>query len=205
MDKLYIFPYSGSGLEVLDCIDDVSQVVFISDNPEHVGQQFHGVPIISFDEFQTISSPRLICVHGSTSSYKNRLEVLKKFSNTVNWQTVIHPKAIVSRYATIGKNVFIAAGVSIGPNTIIEDHVIILANATIHHDSCIGSGSIICGNTLIAGNVTIGNEVYVGAGVTVKNGIELGSGSLIGMGSNVLSSIGTNEVWYGNPAKRKAL
>lgn len=205
MDKLYIFPYSGSGLEVLDCIDDPTQVVFVSDNPEHIGHQFHGVPVISFDEFQTISFPRLICVHGSTSSYKNRLEVLKKFGGNINWQTVIHPQAIISNYATIGKNVFIAAGASIGPNTVIEDHVIILANATVHHDIRIGSGSIICGNTLIAGNVTICGEVYVGAGATVKNGIELGSGSLIGMGSCVLCSVGTNEVWYGNPAKRKPL
>ncbi len=202
MDKLYIFPYSGSGLEVLDCLNDPSNVVFVSDNPEHIGQNFHGVPVISGAEFQQIDSPRLISVHGSTASYQNRLELIKRFGNSVLWQTIIHPSAVVSKYAVIGKNVFISAGVSIGPNAIIDDHVIILANSTIHHDTHIGNGSIVCGNVLVAGNVEVGSQVYIGAGSNIKNGISIGSDSLIGMGSTVLGSVGNAEVWFGNPAKK---
>ncbi|MNU66700.1 putative acetyltransferase EpsM [compost metagenome] len=203
MDKLYIFPYSGSGLEVLDCLDDVSNVVFVSDNPDHIGQNFHGAPVISGDTFKKGTTPRLIAVHGSAASYQNRLELIQRFGNDVSWETIIHPGAIVSKYATIGKNVFISAGVSIGPNVIIDDHVIILANSTIHHDTHIGTGSIICGNVLVAGNVAIGSQVYIGAGSNIKNGINIGSNSLIGMGSTVLGSVGNAEVWFGNPAKRK--
>lgn len=202
MDKLYIFPYSGSGLEVLDCIDDPSNIVFVSDNQEHIGQNFHGVPVISGNEFQKVSTPHLITVHGSVASYQNRLEIIQRFGSVL-WETVIHPSAVVSKYATIGKNVFISAGVSIGPNATIDDHVIILANSTVHHDSHIGTGSIICGNVLVAGNVKIGKQVYVGAGSTIKNGITIDSNSLIGMGSTVLNSIGEDEVWYGNPAKKR--
>lgn len=205
MDKLYIFPYSGSGLEVLDCLDDVSNVVFVSDNPEHIGQSFHGVAVISGEEFQKTNSPRLISVHGSAASHRNRLQLIQRFGTSVLWETIIHPGAVVSKYATIGKNVFISAGVSIGPNAVIEDHVIILANATIHHDSHIGTGSIVCGNVLVAGNVEIGSQVYIGASSNIKNGISIGSQALIGMGSTVLSSVGSAEVWYGNPAKRKTL
>lgn len=203
MDKLYIFPYSGSGLEVLDCLNDSSRVIFVSDNPEHIGQNFHGVPVISGTEFQHIDSPRLVSVHGSAASYQNRLGLIQKFGNGVLWQTVIHPSAVVSKYATIGKNVFISAGVSIGPNAIIDDHIIILANSTIHHDTHIGTGSIVCGNVLVAGNVEIGSQVYIGAGSNIKNGISIGSDSLIGMGSTVLASVGNAEMWFGNPAKKK--
>lgn len=203
MDKLYIFPYSGSGLEVLDCLDDVSNVIFVSDNPNHIGQNFHGVPVISGEEFQKVSSPRLISVHGSTASYQDRLKLIQRFGKNVLWETIIHPSAVVSKYATIGKNVFISAGVSIGPNAIIDDHVIILANTTIHHDAHIGTGSIICGNVLVAGNVEVEAGVYIGAGSNIKNGISIGSQALIGMGSTLLSSVGNGEVWYGNPAKRK--
>lgn len=203
MDKLYIFPYSGSGLEVLDCLDHVSNVVFVSDNPEQIGKTFHTVPIISANEFQKINSPRLISVHGSVASYQKRLELIQRFNSDVLWQTIIHPSAVISKYATIGKNVFISAGVSIGPNAIIDDHVIILANSTVHHDSHIGTGSIICGNVLVAGNVEVGSLVYIGAGSNIKNGIKIGSHSLIGMGSTVLSAVGNAEVWFGNPAKKK--
>lgn len=203
MDKLYIFPYSGSALEVLDCIEDTSQVVFVSDNPEHIGRQVHGIPVIARSELQQIASPNLISVHGSAASYQNRRTLIEQFDGKVSWQTVIHPSAVISKYASIGKNVFISAGVSVGPNAVIEDHVIILANATVHHDSRIGSGSIVCGNVLIAGNVEIGSGVYIGAGSTLKNGIQVGTGSLIGMGSVVLSSVGDSEVWFGNPAKKR--
>ncbi|WP_300662161.1 NeuD/PglB/VioB family sugar acetyltransferase [Fluviicola sp.] len=203
MDKLYIFPYSGSGLEVLDCLDDISNVIFVSDNPEHIGQSFHGVPVISGEELQKTDPSRLITVHGSAASYQNRLELIQRFGKNVSWETIIHPSAVISKYASIGKNVFISAGVSIGPNVVVDDHAIILANATIHHDSHIGTGSIICGNVLVAGNVEIESQVYIGAGSSIKNGITIGSGSLIGMGSIVLNSVGTAEVWFGNPAKRK--
>ncbi len=203
MNKLYIFPYSGSGLEALDCLEDHSNVVFVSDNPDHIDQHFHGVPVISGDEFKKIDSPHLISVHGSAASYQNRLELINRFGSSIQWETLIHPSAVVSKYATIGKNVFISAGVSIGPNAVIEDHVIVLANSTIHHDTRIGTGSIICGNVLLAGNVEVGSQVYIGAGSTIKNGINVGSGSLIGMGSTVLLSIAKNEIWYGNPAKKR--
>lgn len=203
MDKLYIFPYSGSGLEVLDCIADSSQVVFVSDNPEYIGQDVHGIPVIARSEFQQIASPNLICVHGSAASFQKRLELIDQFDGKVSWQTVIHPSAVISKYASIGKNVFIAAGVSVGPNAVIEDHVILLANSTVHHDSRIGAGSIVCGNVLVAGNVELGSGVYIGAGSTIKNGIRIGTGSLVGMGSVVLSSVGDLEVWFGNPAKKR--
>lgn len=201
MHKLAIFPYSGSGLEVLDCLSETENILFLSDNPEHIGQHFQGIPILARSAFQN-DSDRLIAVHGSTASYRNRLQVISELVENTTWETVIHPSAVVSKYASIGKNVFISAGVSIGPNVVIEDHVMILANATIHHDTHIGSGSIICGNVLVAGNVILERQVYVGAGSTIKNGLTIGSNALIGMGSVLLQPVGENEVWYGNPAKK---
>lgn len=201
MHNLVIFPYSGSGLEVLDCLSSTENVRFLSDNPEHIGQHFHGIPVISRNEFHP-DDTQLIAVHGSAASYQNRLKLIAEFGENTHWETVIHPSAVVSNYASIGKNVFISAGVSIGPNAVIEDHVMILANATIHHDTRIGSGSIICGNVLVAGNVVIEKQVYAGAGSNIKNGLKIGANALIGMGSVLLQSVGENEVWYGNPAKK---
>lgn len=190
-------------MEVLDCIENTEEVVFLSDNQEHIGEQFHGVTVLDRSAMEKHDSFSIIAVHGSAASYQNRLKTIQNLGDDLNWKTIIHPSAVISRFATIGKNVFISAGVSIGPNVIIEDHVIILANSVIHHDSVIGKGSIICGNVLIAGNVIIKNEVYIGAGSTIKNGITIDSESLIGMGSNLLQPVGRAETWFGNPAKRQ--
>jgi acetyltransferase EpsM len=203
MSEIFIFPYSGSGLEVLDCLPEDIRVIFVTDNLEHIDTNYKNYEIVSRAKMLEFNQPKLIAVHGSVATYKNRLNVVENFDVRVNWQSVIHPSASISKFANIGKNVFISAGVSIGPNVIIEDHVIILANATIHHDSLIRKGSIICGNVLIAGNVKVESQVYVGASACVKNGLTIGENSLIGMGSVVLEPIPDNEIWYGNPAKKQ--
>lgn len=204
MNKLYIFPYSGSGLEVLDCIPANQEVIFISDDRNLQGQQYKSYPILAREDFfNDQTNPEIIAVHGSATSFQNRKTILDSFGEKVNWRTVIHPSAQISRFADIGKNVFISAGVVIGPNVKIGDNVIILANSTIHHDSTIGENTIICGNVLIAGAVDIASGVYIGAATSVKNGLRIEAKALIGIGSVVLKDILENEVWYGNPACKK--
>ncbi len=202
MIEFFIFPYSGSGLEVLDAIKDNTKVAFISDDHDLIGSNKYGINIYNRNEILKHPRAKLILVHGSASSFSKREEIIKGFNLTADrFATIIHPSAIISKYSTIGKNVFISAGVIIGPNTIIEDNVIILAGSIVHHDSIIKKNTMICGKVLIAGNVTINPNSYIGAGSNIKNGIEIGQNVLIGMGSLVLKNISNNQIKYGNPVK----
>ena len=205
MNNIAIFPYCGNGLEVLDALGEIQggEIIFLTDDENYIGTKYQNIDIISRKEYLANNQTKLIAVHGSAKSYCQRLNVIKQLEseNSINWETIIHPSAQISKYSKIGHNVFISAGVVIGPNVIIEDHVIILANSVIHHDSVIKSGSIICGNVLIAGNVIIHEEVYIGAGACVKDSIEIQTKAQAGIGSVILKNIPKNEVWVGNPAK----
>lgn len=204
MIELLIFPYSGSGMEVLDCICDLSKTAFISDDINYVGKTKSGIKIMQRNAINTNKSSKIILVNGSVKSFLNRKKTILDFNIPYErYSTVIHPSAIISRFSKIGKNVFISAGVTIGPNVIIEDHVIVLADTTIHHDSIIRKYSIICGKVLIAGNVEINENCYIGASTSIKNNIRIGENCLVGMGSLVLTDFEANQICYGSPAKSK--
>lgn len=50
--------------------------------------------------------------------------------------------------------------------------------------------------------IRIGDDVWIGCGATVLKGVTIGRGSVVGAGSIVTRSIGENEVWAGNPARK---
>jgi sugar O-acyltransferase (sialic acid O-acetyltransferase NeuD family) len=203
MKQLLIFPYSATALEALDCLgNEWTCVGFISDDDTQIGKHFHNYPV--FDRRALIDYPdaKVITVHGSPSSYRNRQAILDSLLlDEDRLATIIHPGAIISSFASIGRNVLIMAGVVITANAVIKDHVIILPNTVIHHDSEIGEFTLIAANVTIAGNVTIGSNCYLGAACSIKNGIKIGSNSLVGIGSNVISSFPNNVRLIGNPAR----
>ena len=47
----------------------------------------------------------------------------------------------------------------------------------------------------------IGDKSFIGPKSCLKDRIEVGDESIVGMGSVVLESIGSGEVWVGNPAR----
>lgn len=50
--------------------------------------------------------------------------------------------------------------------------------------------------------IQIGDDVWIGAGATILKGVSIGRGSVIGAGSVVTTTVGENEVWGGNPARK---
>ncbi len=203
-EDILIFPYSGTGIEALDCLGESFNCVgFISDDLNQIGKSYNNYKIFDRKIIQNYNDSKIIAVHGSPNSYLRRKEILNSLNAQQNrFCTIIHPSAAISAFAKIGKNVLIMANVSIGPNVIIKDNVIVLPNSTIHHDSILHEYSIICGNVVVAGNVIIEENCYVGAGTSIINNCTIGTNSIIGIGSNVINNVTSNSKVAGNPAKQ---
>jgi UDP-3-O-[3-hydroxymyristoyl] glucosamine N-acyltransferase len=79
----------------------------------------------------------------------------------------IHPTAVVSPTAKIGRDVFIGAFVTVGESSIVGDRTQIRAGAKVGDNVTIGSDCVIHPNVFLEDGVTIGNRVILHAGVVI--------------------------------------
>lgn len=79
----------------------------------------------------------------------------------------IHPTAIISDEAVIGKNVNIGPYAVIEANASIGDHSTIYSGCFIGQRTTIGQGCLIYSNVVIREKVTIGNKVIIHSGTVV--------------------------------------
>jgi sugar O-acyltransferase (sialic acid O-acetyltransferase NeuD family) len=114
---------------------------------------------------------------------------------------VVHPKSLVSRFATIGAGTFIAAGAIVAPLASIGKGVIVNHGAVVDHDCFIRDFAHIAPNASIAGGVDIGRRVLVGAGAHIMNEVSLGDDVVVGACAVVLHDVPSGVVVVGVPAK----
>ena len=203
MDKLFIFPFNGNGLEALDCIKDQYEFIgFIDDTIEKQGMHEFGFKVFGRDILGKFPEAKILSVPGSPTSFTYRDKIITGLEiHPEKFVTLVHPSASISPFAKIGYNVLIMAGVVITANSIIGNHVCILPNTVIHHDSNVGDYTLIGSNVTLAGNSEVGKHCYIGSGTSIINGIKVGDNILVGLGSNVIKPVKSNSKIVGNPAK----
>ncbi|MGV0922718.1 acetyltransferase [Empedobacter tilapiae] len=118
-----------------------------------------------------------------------------------SYPILIHPKAVISKRATIKEGTVIMTGVSINSEVRIGKHCIINTNASIDHDCIIDDFAHISPNVALAGNVEVGEGTHVGIGACVIQGVRIGKWCTIGAGAVVIKDIPDYAVAIGNPAK----
>jgi sugar O-acyltransferase (sialic acid O-acetyltransferase NeuD family) len=114
--------------------------------------------------------------------------------------TVLHPAAIISRFADVGAGVFVASGAIVGPSACLRQSVIINHGAVVDHDCVVGEFSHIAPNATLGGGVTVGARVMIGAGANLLPNIKIGDGAVIGAGAVVLSDVEAGDTRVGVPA-----
>lgn len=114
---------------------------------------------------------------------------------------LIHPCAIVSKYAKISEGVQILAGAIISTGSQIEENTIVNTGAIIDHDCVIGKNIHICPGVSISGGVTIGDGSFIGVGSTIIQGINIGKNVIVAAGSLVIKDIVDGKIVKGIPAK----
>lgn len=126
-------------------------------------------------------------------------KILSKFI-----QKILLKKGLDLPYTvSIGKNIDFphnSIGTVIHPNTVIGNNVKIYQNVTLGRaDIYIKSKYSKFKGFYIDDGVVIG----AGAKILCKEGmLKIGKNSVVGANSVVLSSIGNNEIWAGNPARK---
>lgn len=114
---------------------------------------------------------------------------------------LIHPSAVVSRYAMLEAGCVVMAGAVINPFVRINRACIINTAASVDHDCVLDDGVHISPGAHLAGAVSVGPCSWVGIGASVKQCVKLGSNVVVGAGAVVVSDIADNLTVVGVPAK----
>jgi sugar O-acyltransferase (sialic acid O-acetyltransferase NeuD family) len=128
-----------------------------------------------------------------------RHEISMRLSH-INWQTIIHPSAIIAEDVEIGEGSVVMAGAIVQTGTKIGRHCIINTGATVDHDCVLGDFVHIAPNCAIAGGVNLGDGSFIGIGSSVVQYKSIGEWSTIGAGSVVIHDIPSMCTAVGAPA-----
>lgn len=100
---------------------------------------------------------------------EKRLNLIQKLSKAgYKIPVIIHPRAWVSNYSTIGEGSVILAGAVVNTNANIGKGCIININSSIDHDSTIEDGVHVCSGAVVRSMCHIGEMSYLGAGSCMK-------------------------------------
>ena len=122
--------------------------------------------VIVKDDFKSDKpvKPTLIRVKDPYTSFAI---LLQKYDEMNKPSAGIHPSAIISESAQIGKNVSIAAGVVVEDKTVIGDGTRLGANVVVEREARIGSDCNLHSGSRVMHGCVVGDRCTLHAGVTV--------------------------------------
>ena len=141
----------------------------------------------------------LVAIGNNRIRYAKLLELQAMGGRLV---TLVHPAAVVSRYAEIAEGTVVFAGAVVNAGTIIKPGAILNTGCSVDHDCVLGNAVHISPGARLAGGVCVGDESWVGIGSSVRQLINIGQSVVVGAGSAVVSDIPNDMVVAGVPAKR---
>ncbi len=192
--------------DILGALNDLELIGFVEwgEGRKFLIGDAAGFPVFSGNQFpeevqSQMGSFEVIIAMSPMEKRKERIRQIKDLS--LNPVTIIHPSAVISKSAEIGRGCLICPGVIIGPGAKIGDHTILNSAVTIDHDTVIQENVIMGAGVHLPGYVKVHSDTFIGVGSCSVNGVTIGHNCLIGAGSVVTKDIPDNVIAAGVPAK----
>jgi len=209
-EKLIVYGGSGHGRVVADAALAAGFDVlgFADDNPAKRNTTLLGMKVIAGGVDEVVALCRAHGAYavvgiGNNQSRQKLYDAL--MAQQVNIATVVHPSAVISKFARIGRGTVIFANVAVNCDTIVGNNVILNTGCTVDHDNAIGDHVHLSPGVHLGGTVTVGEGTHVGIGASVRNNLVIGAWSVIGAGSAVVKNVADRRLVYGVPAMERGI
>ncbi|UFJ40049.1 acetyltransferase [Brevibacillus humidisoli] len=206
MNPVIVIGGGGHAKVLIDSLQaQLIPILGFTDISDKQGKTVLDVPFLGSDDQIYRYSPsevELVNGIGSVVDASSRRQVFEAFKQRgYRFAAVIHPSAIVSRYAQLGEGVQVMAGAIIQPGTVIGANTILNTKASLDHDCHIGQHVHVAPGATLCGQVRVEDHAHVGAGATVLQGVTIGQASIVGAGAVVTQSVPQGITVVGVPAR----
>jgi sugar O-acyltransferase (sialic acid O-acetyltransferase NeuD family) len=204
MRRLFLLGGGGHAKVVIDAAraaGDYDVVGTFDDDPARQGGDVLGVPIVGpiCEESLAQHDVRLAVIAIGNNRVRQRLA--RRFDHSVQWATIVHPRAIVATSATLGRGSVAFAGAIVQPAAEIGAHVILNTACSVDHDCRVGNFAHLAPGSHVAGDVRLGDGSLIGIGAAILPGRTVGTWATVGAGAVVVHDVPDGVIAKGVPAR----
>lgn len=194
--SLHIIGTGGHAKVVIDALPSSQPISCVNTISNRSDERCLGHVVHTLDDVSDIS-----LFHVAIGDNHIRMKMANNLMSHSKYHTVIHSRAVISTYSSIGDGSFIAATAVVSTEAIVGLGGIINHGAVVDHESQTGSFVHIAPGAKVLGHCWLGDLVFIGAGSIVLPGIQICSRVTVGAGSVVTKNISSPGVYCGTPAK----
>lgn len=208
MKPLWIYGAGGFAREVFALITEINRIQptwivqgFVVDPDVAAPESLKGLPVVrSRDMSESRGATWWVVAIGNPAVRQKIVTSLQAYK-TVQFATLVHPRAWIGPDVAVGEGCVICAGVSITTDIGIGAHVHVNLGCTIGHDASVGAFNTLSPGVHVSGGVMTGEGCDIGTGAVILPRLTLGAKCVIGAGSVVTKSLDAQVVAVGVPAR----
>jgi sugar O-acyltransferase (sialic acid O-acetyltransferase NeuD family) len=206
MLNLVIVGAGGFGREVLhwtkDSFSEAQYRIkgFLTNNQSDLKGFDVPYPVLGSDEeYQIEKNDRFIFAIGDVETKR---KITQRFEGKgAEFISLVHPSAIVTSSARIGKGAVICPFALVSANVVLEDHVMLNFYASCGHDAKIGKFCILSPYATVNGFASLDEGVFLATHASVNASTKIGPGSKVSANSVVTTDVPAKTLVYGVAGK----
>jgi sugar O-acyltransferase (sialic acid O-acetyltransferase NeuD family) len=205
--KVYIFGYSGHAYVLVESMLELGYIILGYFDRQEASFNPYSLKYLGYELDVNLNSIiKDNFVFPTVGDVNLREKIIKMFiSENLNQFALIDNSAKVSKSAIIGVSTYVGKNSSVNALSKIGSGAIINTNSVVEHECEISDFVHIAPSATLAGNVKVGMKSFIGANSVTRESTSIGENCILGAGSVLLNNLPDNEIWVGNPARKKVL
>ncbi len=175
MKNIVIVGAGDLGKEIVWLIEDINKINptylilgFLDDDSSKAGSEFYGYKILGGTEQlselgKKIPLNAVIAIRDGTV----RKRIVEVHSEFVNWETIVHPTAVIASSSMVGKGSVFFPQVTVSVDSVLGSFGLYYIHSIICNDCVIGDYVSVMAGAIISEHVRIGDECLISSGMHV--------------------------------------